>query len=83
MARLIDGKHKNMVGHNVRRLREEQGLSQQDVSNQLELMAIYICRGSMSRVEDKSRTVTDIELHGLAQVFGVSIEELFRPEEHE
>ena len=30
------------------------------------------------RIEDKQRTVTDIELYGLAKVLGVSIEELFQ-----
>ena len=33
--------------------------------------------GSVSRIEDKQRTVTDIELYGLAKVLGVSIEKLF------
>ena len=37
----------------------------------------YICRGSISRIEDKSRTVTDIELMGLAKVLGVKIQDLF------
>ena len=40
-------------------------------------MAIYVCRGSVSRIEDKQRTVTDIELFGIARVLGVSIEELY------
>lgn len=31
----------------------------------------------LARIEDKSRTVTDIELYGLSQVLGVSIEDLF------
>lgn len=83
MARIIDGAAKTMVGHNVRRLRKEQGLSQKDVSDRLELMAIYICRGSMSRVEDKRRTDTDIELYGLSRVLGVTMEELFKPETDE
>ena len=52
-------------------------MSQQTLSDRLETMAIYICRGSISRIEDKQRTVTDIELYGLAKVLGVSIEELF------
>lgn len=77
MARIIDGKQKNMVGDQVRALRLERGLSQQAVSNKLETLAIYICRGSISRIEDKSRTVTDIELYGLAQVFGVEVAALF------
>lgn len=77
MARIIDGKEMNMVGNRVRELRIAKGLSQQVLSNKLETLAIYICRGSISRIEDKQRTVTDIELYGLSQVLGVSIESLF------
>ena len=77
MARIIDGNDKNMVGGQVRRLRVERGMSQQMLSTKLETLAIYICRGSISRIEDKQRTVTDIELYGLAEILGVSIESLF------
>lgn len=79
MARIIDGNDKNMIGEQVRRLRMEKGWSQQTLSNKLEMLAIYVCRGSISRIEDKQRTVTDIELYGLAQVLGTSIESLFEP----
>ena len=51
-------------------------MSQQTLSNKLEMMAIYICRGSISRIEDKTRTVTDIELYGIAKVLGVSVLDL-------
>lgn len=81
MARIIDGKEMNMVGDRIKALREAKGLSQKGLSAKLETMAIYICRGSISRIEDKTRTVTDIELYGLAKVFGVSIEDLFQKEE--
>ncbi len=77
MARIIDGAEMNMVGGRVKELRVAKGLSQQALSNKLETLAIYICRGSISRIEDKQRTVTDIELYGLSQVLGVSIESLF------
>lgn len=78
MARIIDGTAQNMVGDKVRKLRKERKMSQQTLSDRLETYAVYICRGSISRLEDGQRTVTDIELYGLAQVLGVSIEELFR-----
>ena len=77
MARIIDGSAMNMVGKKVRKLRLERGMSQQALSNKLETLAIYICRGSISRIEDGQRTVTDIELYGLAKVLGVSITSLF------
>lgn len=77
MARIIDGTEMNMIGDNLRKLRIERGWSQQKLSNKLEMLAIYVCRGSISRIEDKQRTVTDIELYGFSQVLGVPIAELF------
>lgn len=77
MARIIDGKEMNMVGENVRKFRIAKNMSQQTLSDKLEMMAIYICRGSISRIEDKQRTVTDLELYGIAKVLGVTISDLF------
>lgn len=77
MARIIDGEKMNLVGERVHELRRERKLSQQQLSDKLETLGIYICRGSISRVEDCSRTVTDIELYGLAQILNVPIGELF------
>ena len=77
MARIIDTSHKNMIGKKVRILRKEKNLSQQELSAKLETLAIYICRGSISRIEDQSRTVTDIEWYGLSQVLSTPIEEFF------
>lgn len=81
MARIIDGQDMNMIGERVRQLRMERGWSQQTLSNKLEMLAIYVCRGSISRIEDKQRTVTDIELYGLSQVLNIPIEALFVPVE--
>ena len=78
VARIIDTTEKNMVGHNVKKYRQEQKLSQQLLSDRLETLGIYVCRGSISRIGDKSRTVTDIELYGLSKVLGVSIEDLIK-----
>lgn len=78
MPRIIDGEKKNLVGRKVRQLRLKRKMTQQELSIKLETMAIYICRGSISRIEDQSRTVTDIELYGLAQALSVPLEELFK-----
>jgi len=67
----------NMVGGKVKQLRIEKGWSQKMLSDKLETLAVYICRGSISRIEDKQRTVTDIELFGLAEVLGVPVSSLF------
>ena len=72
MPRIIEGKEMNLIGDRLRVLRKKHHLSQQQLSERLETQAVYICRGSISRIEDKSRTVTDIELMGLAKVLGVN-----------
>ena len=77
MPRIIEGKEMNLIGDRLRVLRKKHHLSQQHHSEPLETQAVYICRGSISRIEDKSRTVTDIELMGLAKVLGVKIQDLF------
>ena len=77
MARIIDSPAMNLVGSRVRALRLERKMSQQTLSNKPETLAIYVCRSSISRIEDKRRTVTDIELYGLAKVLRVPIERLF------
>ena len=77
MARIIDGNNMNMVGKRVKELRIARKMSQQALSDKLETHAVYVCRGSISRIEDMQRTVTDIELYGLAEVLGVSVNDLF------
>ena len=77
MARIIDGVQMNLIGDKLRLFRTEKGWSQQTVSDKLKMLAIYVCRGSISRIEDKQRTVTDIELYGLSQVFGVPVSDFF------
>ncbi len=80
MSRIIDGEKKNLVGKRVRQFRTEQHLSQRELSIKLETIAVYICRGSISRIEDQTRTVSDIELYGLSQVLNKPIESFFEAE---
>jgi transcriptional regulator with XRE-family HTH domain len=76
MARIIDTEKKNLIGSNLKKLRKKLKISQQQLSNKLELYGVYVCRGSVSRIEDYSRTVTDIELYAIAEALGVDIREL-------
>ena len=77
MARIIDGENKNLIGGNLKKLRIKLKISQQELSNKLELLGVYVCRGSVSRIEDYSRTVTDIELFAIAEVLGIDPKELY------
>lgn len=82
MARIIENEKKNLVGPIIREKRLKKKMSQQELSAKLETMAIYICRGSISRIEDQSRTVTDIELYGLSKILNISPEDFFNHTDH-
>ena len=78
MARIIDDDKKaNIVGGRVKEARIKSGLSQQQLSNKLETLAVYVCRGSISRIENGERTVTDIEIEGMTEILKVSLDYLF------
>ena len=51
MARIIDYHVQNIVGYNIKKYRLELGMSQKELSDRLETYAIYICLGSISRIE--------------------------------
>ena len=52
-------------------------MSQKELSEKLELMAVYTCRGSISRIENGKRTVTDIEIDAISKILNVSLDFLF------
>lgn len=52
-------------------------MSQKELSEQMELMAVYTCRGSISRIENGKRAVTDIEIDAISKILRVSLDTLF------
>lgn len=77
MKIIIDGEKMNVIGVNIKKARIKAGLSQKQLSEKLETMAIYVCRGSVSRIENGQRIVSDIEIIGISKVLKIPIEELF------
>ena len=77
MARVVDYIVQNVVGNKVRKYRLEKHMSQKELSERLETYAIYVCRGSISRIERHERTVTDYELRAIAKVLEVNMEDLY------
>lgn len=80
MKRIVDEQlqqRMNITGQNIRRAREKAKLTQKELSIKLETLAVYVCRGSLSRIENGSRIVTDIELQAIADILHISIDSLF------
>ena len=65
------------TGALIAQLRKEQGLTQKQLSEKLELEAVYTCRGSISRIENGRRAVTDIEIDAISKILNVSLDYLF------
>ena len=70
----------NITGKSIRKARKRSKLSQAQLSAKLETKAVYICRGSLSRIENGARIVTDIELNALSDVLGISARDLLNPD---
>ena len=77
MKRIIDSNKANIIGQRIKEARIKVGLSQQQLSDKLELIAVYVCRGSISRIETGERSITDIEIDGISKVLNVSLDYLF------
>ena len=77
MKRIIEGEQTNIIGKQNQKARRKAGLSQKELSEKLELLAVYTCRGSISRIENCRRAVTDIEIDAISKVLKVSLDELF------
>ena len=68
----------NIVGVNVRRIREKKEWTQDQLAAKCNLMQWNISRGTLAKIEAKVRRVTDVEVKTLAEVLNISIEELFK-----
>ena len=72
-----EGKN-NLCGDNIRdlRLSYPTKLSQRALADKMQLIGIDIDKNAIQRIEAGKRFVTDIELKGFAEIFGVSIDRL-------
>jgi transcriptional regulator with XRE-family HTH domain len=67
----------NIVGINVRRIREKNEWTQEQLAAKCNLLKWNISRGTLAKIEANVRRVTDIEVKILAQVLNVLIGDLF------
>lgn len=77
MNRIIDTENINIIGAQIKSAREKAVLTQKQLSEKLELEAVYTCRGSISRIENGKRAVTDIEIDAISKILNVSLNFLF------
>lgn len=67
---------RNLIGSKVEEIRKRNGMKQKELLAQLQVNGIDMNASGLSKLEGQLRTVTDIELVALADVLGVSINDL-------
>lgn len=77
MKRIIDSTQVNIIGERIKLAREKKGYSQKQLSEKMELLAVYTCRGSISRIENGKRAITDIEIDAISKILEVPLDYLF------
>lgn len=70
---------RNIVGPQIRKLRYEQDLKQEELAARCGVRGWDLSRGSLSKIEAQLRCVTDYELEILADALGVKIPDLYPP----
>jgi transcriptional regulator with XRE-family HTH domain len=67
----------NVIGPQVRKLREHKGWTQSQLAVKLQLFGWDTSQDSVSKMENQDRRVPDLELFVLARVLEVTADELF------
>ena len=70
----------NVVGPQVRKLRNKLDLTQEALAARCQLHGLDISRGTLSQIEARLRRVADSELFRLSAVLNVSTDDLFPSE---
>ena len=66
------------IGHNINRLRQRAGLTQDQTDARLQLMGIKISKSSYAKIETNRMNIKVSELIALCKIFCADISEFFQ-----
>lgn len=66
----------NISGHKISQLRKQEGMSQRQLADRMQLLGIDMDKNAIQRIESGARFVTDIELQMFSRCFSVTVDEL-------
>jgi transcriptional regulator with XRE-family HTH domain len=69
----------NIVGPQVRKVRDQQNMTQEALAARCGVLGWDLSRGTLSKIEAQLRCVTDSELRVLADALKVSLDDLYPP----
>lgn len=68
----------NVTGNNINYYRTQKGLSAQQLSDKLIMLGLDIHRQAIFAIEAGKRTITDYELCAIAEILGVTSNDLLK-----
>ena len=68
--------NRNVIGHNISRLRDEKGISQGELLLRVQLLGVDMTQSKLSRIEGRRIIVTDLDMIAIAHALGVTMDEL-------
>jgi transcriptional regulator with XRE-family HTH domain len=72
-------RHRNIIGPQVRRLRDKRGWSQEQLAAKLQLAGLDISRSSLSKIESGEQAVFDFQVLYFRRVFKADSDDLYEP----
>lgn len=67
---------RNVIGHNITRIRQEKNMGQGELVRQIQLLGVEMNQAKLSRIEGKKVSVVDKDMIAIAEALGVTVDEL-------
>ena len=67
---------KNLTGNFIKKSREQKGISRVQLSIKLELLAIYLDRSEIYKIEENKLPIKDFELIGISKALDIDLNKL-------
>ena len=67
---------KNISGNFIKKSREQKGISRVQLSIKLELLAIYLDRSEIYKIEENKLPIKDFELIGISNALDIDLNKL-------
>ena len=68
----------NLCGKNIKKIRKEQKITQDELCARMQVMGYQISRSDISKLENGKKFITDFEVFGFSKALKVSILELYK-----
>ncbi len=68
----------NICGKNIKKIRKEQKITQDELCARMQVMGYQISRSDISKLENSKKFITDFEVLGFSKALKISILELYK-----